>query len=41
MAERDVNRGPQLSRRRVLQAAVMGGIATGIGAILAACGVKT
>ena len=29
MAELDVNKGPRLSRRRVLQAAVLGGIATG------------
>jgi branched-chain amino acid transport system substrate-binding protein len=41
MAEHDSYSGPRLSRRRVLQAAAMGGIATGLGAFLAACGIKT
>ena len=41
MAERDASNGPGLSRRQILKAAVMGGVATATGAILAACGVKT
>ena len=41
MSEHDLNQGPQIPRRTVLRAAALGAVATGIGAVLAACGVKT
>ena len=41
MADLDRQAGPVLSRRRVIQAAVVGGLAAGLGSLLAACGIKT
>jgi branched-chain amino acid transport system substrate-binding protein len=41
MSEHVVSEGPLLPRRAVLKAAAAGAVATGVGAFLAACGVKT
>ncbi len=41
MSEHVGGEGPMLPRRTVLKAAVAGALATGIGALLAACGIKT
>ena len=41
MSEHEVKESPLLPRRTVLKAAAVGAVATGLGAFLAACGIKT